>query len=70
MNCEGAFHFTFRNTTATPGNLERMTTKHIASIKLTGSNKTITDISFNEEQKQQLARMASCVVRESKTLIK
>jgi len=69
MNCEGAFHFTFRNTPANPGTLERMTQKKIASIKLTNA-KIITDISFNEEQKQQLMRMIGCVVRESKTLIK
>ena len=70
MNCEGAFHFTFRNTPATPGMLQRMTTTRIASLKITGSNKTVTDISFNEDQKKQLLRMISCVVREGKTLIK
>src|SRR5215213_4550996 len=53
MNCEGAFHFTFRNTAATPSNLQRLSTKQIASIKLTGNNKTITDVSFTDEQKQQ-----------------
>ena len=70
MNCEGAFHFTFRNTPSTPGSLQRMTTTRIASLKITGSNKTITDISFNEEQKKQLLRMISCVVTQGKTLIK
>src|SRR5215207_742903 len=38
MNCEGAFHFTFRNTAATPGHLQRLSTKYIASLKLTGNN--------------------------------
>jgi hypothetical protein len=70
MNCEGAFHFTFRNTASTPGTLNRMTTARIASLKITDSNKKITEVSFNEEQKQQLLRMISCVVREGKTLIK
>lgn len=70
MNCEGAFHFTFRNTPATPSNLKRFTDKRIASIKLTGTGNTITEISFNEEQKQLLQRMANCVVNESKTLMK
>jgi hypothetical protein len=69
MNCEGAFHFTFRNTTATPGALERLSSKKIASIKLTNA-KIITEISFNDEQRQQLMRMIGCLVRESKSLIK
>ena len=69
MNCEGAFHFNFRNTPATPSNLERLTSKRISSMKLTNA-KVITDISFSPEQKQQFMRMAACVVREAKTLLK
>jgi hypothetical protein len=69
MNCEGAFHFTFRNTPATPSNLERLTSKQINSIKLT-SGKIVTDIVFTDQQRQQFMRMAACVVRDSKTLLK
>jgi hypothetical protein len=69
MNCEGAFHFTFRNSTSTPSNLLRLTDKKISSIKLIGNGKSETVISFTEEQKQQLMRMAACVVREAKTLL-
>ena len=70
MNCEGAFHFTFRNTPNTPSNLERLTRRKIASMKFNGPNKDVTDLVFTEEQKQKLMRMAACVVRESKTLLK
>lgn len=70
MNCEGAFHFTFRNTIAPASNLERLASKKVSSIRMTGNGKTITDISFTEEQKIQLSRMASCVIKEAKTLIK
>ncbi|HEU4470005.1 MAG TPA: hypothetical protein VFR58_02895 [Flavisolibacter sp.] len=70
MNCEGAFHFSFRNSATTPSQLQRLTDKRISSIKLTGNNKTVTDIVFSEEQKQQFLRMAACVVREAKTLVK
>ncbi len=70
MNCEGAFHFTFRNLENTPSNLKRFTDKRINSIKLTGNNKTVTDIVFNEDQKQKLLRMATCVVNEAKALLK
>ena len=69
MNCEGAFHFSFRNSASTPSNLQRLTDKKVSSIKLTGNGKTETIITFTEEQKQQLMRMASCVVREAKTLL-
>ena len=69
MNCEGAFHFTFKNSVNTPSNLKRFTDKRITSIKITGNNKTVTDIVFNEEQKQKLLRMATCVVNESKALL-
>jgi hypothetical protein len=69
MNCEGAFHFTFRNTEGTPTNLQRLTDKKISSLKLT-NGKITTDIVFNDEQKKKLMLMAGCVVREAKTLIK
>ena len=70
MNCEGAFHFTFRNNAITPSNLKRLTDKRINSIKLTGSDKAVTEITLNEEQKQLLQKMAVCLVNESKSLIK
>lgn len=70
MNCEGAFHFSFRNTPGTPSNLQRLTDRNISSIKFTGSNKTVIDLAFTAEQKLQLRRMAACVVREAKTLLK
>jgi len=70
MNCEGAFHFTFKNSATTPPQLQRLIDKKINSFKFTGPNKTITDVSFSAEQKQQIAKMVSCVVRDSKTLLK
>ncbi len=69
MNCEGAFHFTFKNAVNTPSNLKRFMDKRLASIKLTGSGNTVTEISFNEEQKQQFLRMVNCLVAEAKTII-
>ncbi|MFL5740955.1 MAG: hypothetical protein ACJ75B_12105 [Flavisolibacter sp.] len=69
MNCEGAFHFSFRNTTATASNLERLTSRKISSIRL-ANGKVLTDISFTDQQKQIFMRMARCVVTEAKSLIK
>lgn len=70
MNCEGAFHFKFKNSPTTPSILQRLTTKPVSSMKFNGPNKTVTDLVFTAEQKQKLLRMASCVVLEAKTLIK
>jgi hypothetical protein len=69
MNCEGAFHFSFRNTPGTPSNLQRLTDKKVASFKLT-SGKVVTDVVLNAEQKEKLMKMAGCLVREAKTLQK
>jgi len=70
MNCEGAFHFSFKNNVNTPPQLKRLLDKKITSFHITGPNKTITDVSFSAEQKTQFARMAACVVRDSQTLLK
>ncbi|MGZ3852048.1 MAG: hypothetical protein ACXVBX_04600 [Flavisolibacter sp.] len=70
MNCEGAFHFVFKNSATTPSQLQRLVDKRVNSLHITGPNKTVTDITFSAEQKQVFARMAACIVRDSKTLQK
>lgn len=70
MNCQGLFHVTFKNATATPGPLQRLATKKVTAISLTGNNKMVTTISLGPQQQQQLMDMIACVVKEGKTLIK
>jgi hypothetical protein len=70
MNCDGAIHFNFKNVATTPSQLQRLVDKKVNSFHITGPNKTITDVSFTPEQKQEFARMVACVVRDSKTLLK
>lgn len=70
MNCEGAIHFTFKNLPSTPSYLNRLATKKLATIKLTGTNKTEILITLTEEQKTLLQTMAVCMATEGKTLIK
>jgi len=70
MNCEGAFHFSFRNTVATPSNLKKIGERKISSFKITGANNTVTEITLNEDQRQLFRRMTSCVLLQAKTLIK
>ena len=70
MNCQGAFHITFRNVATTPSNLERISTKKINMIKLTGNNNVVTELAIKPEEKQLLMDMVACIIKESKTLIK
>ena len=69
MNCDGAFHFSFKNYTTTNSQLNKIATKKLAQIKLVGSDKAETVIIFNEDQKTALMNMVSCVVNKGKTLI-
>ncbi len=69
MNCEGLFHFTFKNSTATPSALQRIGAKKISSIVFTGNNKTQVILPFREEDQQQFMKMVNCMITESKTLI-
>lgn len=69
MNCDGAFHFIFKNTPTTPSWLNRLTTKKVATIKLTGAGGKEILITLNEEQKTLLQSMASCIATEAKTLL-
>ena len=70
MNCEGAFHISFRNVVTTPSNLERITIKKINSIRLTGNNNVVTELAMKPEAKQVLMDMVACIIKESKTLLK
>jgi hypothetical protein len=70
MNCEGLFHFTFRNLAGTPGALQRFATQKVSSISFAGNNKKITLVTLNEAQKVLLINMAACLIKESKTLLK
>jgi hypothetical protein len=69
MNCDGVFHFIFKNTPATPSWLNRLMTKRVASIKLTTTDGKEMTISFNEDQKKLFQQMAVCMGTEGKTLI-
>lgn len=69
MNCDGAFHFIFKNTPTTQSWLNRLATKKVATIKLTGAGGKEFMITLNEEQKTLLQSMASCISTEAKTLL-
>ncbi|MDQ6610238.1 MAG: hypothetical protein M3Y85_10500, partial [Bacteroidota bacterium] len=70
MNCDGAFHFNFKNLPNTNAWLKKLSAKKVATIKLTGNNNVETIITLNEEQKIILQNMATCITAEGKTLLK
>lgn len=68
INCEGAFHFTFKNTATPHSWLRKMMAKKIATIKLIGTNGQETVLTLTEPQKEQFQRMAICIGNEGKLL--
>lgn len=70
MNCNGIFHVTFKNLATTPSALQRLASKKITAISLTGNNKSVTTITLGPQQQQELMDMIACLVKEGKTLIK
>ena len=69
LNCDGAFHFIFKNTPTTASWLNRMATKKIASITLTANDEKEMVIAFSEDQKALFQSMAFCMTTEAKSLI-
>ncbi len=73
MNCEGLFHFIFRNTKGNPTSLlQRIMTKKITHIIFTGNDakKTKTTITVGPEEQEKIMALAGCLVAEAKTLVK
>jgi len=69
MNCEGLFHFVYRNTTSLPSMLTKMTTQKINHIDFTGNNKKVSTINLSPADQQLFMSLAACLVNEAKTLV-
>jgi hypothetical protein len=71
MNCDGYFHFVFRNGAATPSGLQKLATQKVASFVFTGNDKKKpTTISLLPDQQKTFMEITACMIAESKTLIK
>jgi len=70
MNCEGLFHFVFKNTALTTTVLQKMMTQKINHIVFIGNNKKESIITIKPEQQDKLMALATCLVNEAKSLIK
>ena len=70
MNCEGLFHFVFKNTALSSTVLQKIMTQKINHIVFTGNNKKESTITLKPEEQEKLMALATCLVNEAKTLIK
>jgi hypothetical protein len=69
MNCEGLFHFIFRNTASLPFILTKMTAQKVNHISFTGNNKKESTINLSAADQQLFMTLANCLVNEAKGLI-
>jgi len=71
MNCDGNFHFVFRNGAATPSGLQKLATQKVASFVFTGNDKKKpTTVSLLPDQQKAFMEITACMIAESKALIK
>ena len=69
MNCDGLFHFTFRNTNPSPTALQNLGSKKITSIRFKDNSGKETGVTFTPEQQQQFMDLVNCVMSEAKKLV-
>ncbi len=70
MNCEGLFHFIFKNSPTTNSQLQKIMTQKINHILFTGNNKKESTGNLGPVEQEALMAFATCLVNEAKTLIK
>jgi hypothetical protein len=67
-NCDGLFHFTFRNTNPLPSALSNLGTKKITAIRFKDNTSKETGIILTAEQQQTLSALINCMINEAKKL--
>jgi hypothetical protein len=70
MNCNGYFHFIFRNGLSTPTVLQKMATQPVAHFIFTGNDKKAVTVDLLPDQQKTLMNITTCLIAESKTLLK
>ncbi len=70
MNCDGYFHFNFRNGLTIPSVLQKLSTQPVAHFIFTGNDKKAVTVDLLPDQQKALIQITSCLVAESKALIK
>jgi hypothetical protein len=69
MNCDGLFHFTFRNTNPSPTSLQNLGSKKITSIRFKDNSGKENGVSLTPAQQQQFMDLVNCVINEAKKLV-
>lgn len=70
MNCDGYFHFIFKNTPTPNSSLKKIMDKKITHILFTGNNKKETTLNFTEGDHEAILKMVNCLVSEAAKLNK
>lgn len=70
MNCEGLFHFIFKNTATTTSNLKKLSTQKITQITFSAGNKKETVVTVAPQEQQTFMALATCLINDAKVLIK
>ena len=70
MNCEGLFHFIYKNSVNTTSQLHKLTTQKISQIVFTGNDKKEIKIILSPQNQEALVVLGTCLVNEAKGLIK
>lgn len=70
MNCDGYFHFKFKNSQATNTVLDKLSKQGVAHFIFTGTDKKEIAIDLLPAQQKIFMDAVSCLVTDAKTLIK
>lgn len=69
MNCDGFFHFNFKNQASIPSLLQKMAAQKVTSILFVGNDKKETQLTIPADQQQLLMHFISCLLEEAKFLL-
>lgn len=70
MNCEGLFHFIYKNAVNTTTQLQKLTGQKVSQIVFTDNNKKNITVTLTGKDQELLISLGTCLVTEAKTLIR
>lgn len=70
MNCEGLFHFIYKNAVNTNSQLVKLTSQKINRIVFMGNDKKEINILLSPEAQERMVTLGTCLVNEAKTIIR
>jgi hypothetical protein len=69
MNCEGLFHFIFKNSLNPVSLLIKLSTQKVTHILFTGNNKKEADIVLTANDQQSFMSQSACLLTEARTFL-